>query len=76
MDNAERVAGTFVDRISDFEFRWQGQAYRVGISIGIAPVGPGTVNANEPLSAADGACYAAKQLGGNRVSRGGQLSNQ
>jgi len=71
MDNAERVAGTFVDRITDFEFRWRGQAYRVGISIGIAPLGPGTANTNEPLSVADGACYAAKQLGGNRVRRGG-----
>lgn len=76
MDNAERVAGTFVDQVAGFEFRWEGQSYRVGISIGVAPIEPGRTNANELLSAADEACYAAKQQGGNRVSRSRTASSR
>jgi hypothetical protein len=37
---------------------------------GIAAVGRAAASANELLSAAEAACHAAKQRGGNRMSRG------
>lgn len=71
MEDAERVAAALVARVSGLEFHWAGRIYRVGISVGMAPVDPGSANPDELLSAADQACYAAKELGGNRVSKGG-----
>ncbi|MGA8262564.1 MAG: diguanylate cyclase [Arenicellales bacterium] len=71
LDDAERVASALVERVSGFEFQWEAQLYRVGVSIGIAPVGPDAASTDELLSTADEACYAAKQRGGNRVSRHG-----
>lgn len=69
MDDAERVAGALMERVAAFRFPWEGQVHQVGVSIGIAPVGAEAASADELVSAADEACYAAKQRGGNCVSR-------
>jgi diguanylate cyclase (GGDEF)-like protein len=62
-EQAQRVAGDLRDRIRAFRFNWRDQVFDVGISIGIAPVTADAANAAELLSAADMACYRAKEDG-------------
>ena len=61
--DAQRVAQTVVHAIASIHFSWDGTTYRIGASVGIAPVGGG----EEPLVAADRACYEAKALGRGQV---------
>lgn len=67
INDAERVARVLLDQVTSFDFEWQGRIYRVGISIGIAPVGCDAQRIDQVLTAADEACYTAKRQGGNRV---------
>ena len=62
-EQAQRVASDLRDRIRAFRFNWHDQVFDVGISIGIAPVTADAANAAELLSAADMACYRAKEDG-------------
>jgi len=62
-EQALRVAADLRDRIRAFRFNWRDQVFEIGISIGIAPVTAEAANAAELLSAADMACYRAKDDG-------------
>jgi diguanylate cyclase (GGDEF)-like protein/PAS domain S-box-containing protein len=46
---------------------WGGNVRHVGVSIGIAPVGPDSGDARSVLNLADQACYAAKRAGKDRI---------
>jgi Amt family ammonium transporter len=50
----------------DFRFGWHNKVFTLGVSIGIVAIAPDD-NVTSVLSAADAACYAAKDLGRNRV---------
>ncbi len=63
--DARKVAGKLIDAISAIEFAWNGANYRVGASIGVAPVTAD--RSRDPLAEADAACYAAKGAGRGRV---------
>ena len=54
-------------QISDFSFRWEDTLFKVGVSIGVVPVTEPCLTANELFASADLACYAAKDLGRNRL---------
>ena len=53
--------------IRDFRFVWGASTLSVGASIGIVPISAGTENVANVMSAADIACYAAKDAGRNRI---------
>ena len=67
LDQAQRVASKLLKRIRDFQFSWEGQSFRVGVSIGLVAVTKSTPNFTELLKQADAACYMAKDLGRNRI---------
>ena len=67
LDQAQRVASSLLKRIQDFQFSWEGQSFRVGVSIGLVAVTKNTPNFTELLKQADTACYMAKDLGRNRI---------
>ena len=52
--------------VEAFRFSWQGNTFAVGVSIGLVQVEPGET-LGSLLSAADSACYAAKDAGRNRI---------
>ncbi|PHQ27264.1 hypothetical protein CLH62_06740 [Marinobacter guineae] len=63
---AEKVRAT-VER--DLRFEWEGQPVPVTVSLGVATApGGASVEPCELISAADGALYASKQAGRNRVT--------
>ncbi len=67
LDQAHRVAQALLERIQEHRFRWQGKVFEVGASIGVVAITPRDGGAAAILSAADLACYAAKDGGRNRI---------
>jgi len=66
-DQAARVAENARQAIRDYRFVWGANTLSVGASIGIVRISEETENVASILSAADIACYAAKDAGRNRV---------
>lgn len=67
LDVALRITNDIRQLINDFRFAWEGKVFPVAISIGLVPVDADTANVTEILSAADTACFTAKDSGRNRV---------
>ena len=53
--------------ICDFRFIWQDKSFPIGVSIGLVNFGGNHVSIGDVLSAADAACYIAKDKGRNRI---------
>ena len=66
-DHAKKVANLILGSISEFQFCWKNQSYKIGVSIGIVVLGDEPTNLAETLKSADSACYAAKDRGRNTV---------
>jgi diguanylate cyclase (GGDEF)-like protein/PAS domain S-box-containing protein len=67
IDQALRVAETLRQAIRDYRFMWRDRGMAVGVSIGMVEITRETPSAANAMSAADVACYAAKDQGRNRV---------
>ncbi len=67
MQDAVRIADELRLCIADFRFVNDDRSFSIGVSIGVVQVADGTLNLTEVLSAADAACYMAKEKGRNRV---------
>ena len=66
-EQATRIAEGVRQAIRDFRFVWGTSTLSVGASIGIVQIGVETENVASVMSAADIACYAAKDAGRNRI---------
>ena len=67
LHDAMRVANTLCQAVNDFRFTWSGKTFRLGVSIGVVAISAASDTFSGVLSAADSACYAAKDAGRNRV---------
>lgn len=67
LEQAEVTAQTILQLITDFQFMWQKNIFSIGASIGLAEINKQTKNTTEILISVDSACYAAKDLGRNRI---------
>jgi diguanylate cyclase (GGDEF)-like protein/PAS domain S-box-containing protein len=66
LEKAEQIAHSLLDAIREFRFAWQDQTFEIGASIGLVPTTP-AASMGQLLTQADVACYAAKDLGRNRI---------
>ncbi len=67
LDQALRIAENLRQAIREYRFIWQDGALAVGVSIGIVEITGETPTVANVMSAADVACYSAKDQGRNRV---------
>lgn len=67
LDMAQHIAEDLRQAIRDFRFVWQERVMNVGVSIGLAEMNGPSETLSTIMSAADVACYAAKESGRNRV---------
>jgi len=66
LDYALNFAKELLYEFKNFRFNWQGISFQLGTSIGIVQIHKGTESIVSLLSAADMACYVAKDMGRNR----------
>lgn len=64
---AIELAESLREAIAAFRFSWRDNAMQVGVSIGITPIEANSESVAVLMSAADVACYVAKDLGRNRI---------
>ena len=67
LDQATRIAEGARQAIRDYRFVWGATTLSVGASVGVVEIKRDTENVAAVMSAADIACYAAKDGGRNRV---------
>ncbi|MEO8630867.1 MAG: EAL domain-containing protein, partial [Betaproteobacteria bacterium] len=66
-EHAARIAEELRKAIVDFPFAWEGRQFSIGVSIGVVNLADGSFTLASVLSAADAACYMAKEKGRNRL---------
>ncbi|MHB8621772.1 MAG: EAL domain-containing protein [Sulfuricaulis sp.] len=64
---AEQIARKLLQSLEEFRFIWLDKTFRVGVSIGLVAIHAGCGSVSNVLSAADSACYMAKDKGRNRI---------
>lgn len=67
ISRAQELSERVRSAIADFRFAWEGKSFSIGVSIGLVPLQGDVRDLGAVLSAADAACYAAKENGRNRV---------
>ena len=67
LDKARQIADDTCRAIADHRFVWQDQIFDIGVSIGLVEMDGQSGSVESMLSAADSACYVAKQKGRGRV---------
>lgn len=64
---ALEIADALRTTIGDFHFQWSQRSFKIGASVGVVNIAGGPQTLAAVLSAADAACYMAKDKGRNRV---------
>ena len=67
LKKARQIADDVCSAIRDFRFVWRDRIFNVGVSIGLVEISHESGGLEDLMSAADSACYVAKQKGRGRV---------
>jgi len=67
LEKARQIADDVCAAIRDYRFVWRDRIFNIGVSIGLVEISHETGSLEDLLSAADSACYVAKQKGRGRV---------
>jgi diguanylate cyclase (GGDEF)-like protein len=67
IQDALEVADTFRAEVQRFRFKWGDRIFSVGMSVGMVAINADSGTAASLMSAADAACYVAKDRGRNQI---------
>jgi diguanylate cyclase (GGDEF)-like protein/PAS domain S-box-containing protein len=67
LDRARLIAADLLAALRDHRFSWEGKSFTAGVSIGMVAIDADTGSRTEVCSAADTACYSAKEQGRGRI---------
>jgi diguanylate cyclase (GGDEF)-like protein len=67
LDKVVEIANSLLTSIQEFNFTWGESSFTLGISIGVVPIDRSTSDIASAMSAADSACYIAKEAGRNQL---------
>ncbi|HSG58133.1 MAG TPA: EAL domain-containing protein [Woeseiaceae bacterium] len=67
IDKARQIANDICNAVADYRFVWKDKIFNIGISIGLVEISHISGSLQDVMSAADSACYVAKQQGRGRV---------
>jgi len=67
IEKARQIATDICNAISDYRFVWKDKIFNIGISIGLVEISHASGTIQDVMSAADSACYMAKQQGRGQV---------
>ena len=70
------VAEKLIESLKQFEFNYEGQQFKVGVSIGLVMLEDASDDLTAATRKADEACYAAKESGRNRCCLYSELAAQ
>ncbi len=66
LEDGLRIVAGLHEMVRNFRFHWHDAVFQIGCSIGVTVLSAETADASEAMSAADVACYVAKEMGRNR----------
>jgi len=67
LEKARQIATDICNAVADYRFVWQDKIFNIGISVGLVEVSHASGALQDIMSAADSACYVAKQRGRGQV---------
>ena len=67
LEKARQIADDVCAAVRDYRFVWRDRVFQIGVSIGLVEIGRDSASIEDVLSAADSACYVAKQEGRGQV---------
>ena len=67
IEKARQIAADICNAIADYRFVWKDKIFNIGISVGLVEISHISGSLTDVISAADSACYVAKQEGRGRV---------
>ena len=67
IEKARQIATDICNAIADYRFVWKDKIFNIGVSIGLVEISHVSGALQEIMSAADSACYVAKQQGKGTV---------
>ena len=67
LDDALAIAESKIDDVANHRLEWEGNSFKVSLSIGVVPVSTRSGNVDELMQAAESSCRAARESGGNRL---------
>ena len=67
IDKAQQIAADICHAVADYRFVWKDKIFNIGISVGLVQISHASGTLQDLVSAADSACYVAKQRGRGQV---------
>jgi len=67
LQKARQIASDLCRSVNEYRFVWKDRIFSIGVSVGLVEVGRESGNIEDVMSAADSACYVAKQNDGSHV---------
>ena len=67
IEKARQIANDICSAVADYRFVWKDKIFNIGVSVGLVEISHASGTLQDVMSAADSACYMAKQSGRGQV---------